>query len=137
MKLYNSNKKQQFTNLLLGFLWVVMSLTEYCVGEVIDWHFYGKLLIGISYFILFYYEYRYKFIEITEDSIFRNSIPTLEIQATDLIEVKYFAGDYIFKSKNKRIEVVKKQINQIQLEAFENRFNLLKAKMEDHLRNTI
>lgn len=137
MKLYNSNKKQQFTNLLLGFLWVVMSLTEYCVGEVIDWHFYGKLLIGISYFILFYYEYRYKFIEITEDSIFRNSIPTLEIQATDLIEVKYFAGDYIFKSKNKRIEVVKKQINQIQLEAFENHFNLLKAKMEDHLRNTI
>lgn len=137
MKLYNSNKKQQFTNLLLGFLWVVMSLTEYCVGEVIDWHFYGKLLIGISYFILFYYEYRYKFIEITEDSIFRNSIPTLEIQTTDLIEVKYFAGDYIFKSKNKRIEVVKKQINQIQLEAFENHFNLLKAKMEDHLRNTI
>ena len=137
MKLYNSNKKQQFTNLLLGFLWVVMSLTEYCVGEAIDWHFYGKLLIGISYFILFYYEYRYKFIEITEDSIFRNSIPTLELQATDLIEVKYFAGDYIFKSKNKRIEVVKKQINEIQLEAFENRFNLLKAKMEDHLRNTI
>ena len=114
-----------------------MSLTEYCVGEVIDWHFYGKLLIGISYFILFYYEYRYKFIEITEDSIFRNSIPTLEIQTTDLIEVKYFAGDYIFKSKNKRINVAKKQINQIQLEGFENHFNLLKAKMEDHLRNTI
>jgi hypothetical protein len=56
------------------------------------------------------------------------------ILLSDLTEVKYFAGDYIFKSRNKRIEIVKKNINSKQLTAFELLFDSLKNKVEENYR---
>jgi hypothetical protein len=106
---------------------------DYETKDKIDWSFYGKIIIGLFYILITIYEYYYKYIEFSNDIIYRNSIPKLKIVVSDLIEVNYFAGDYIFKSKNKRIDIVKNQINTIQLKEFEDRFNLLKMKVEENL----
>lgn len=133
MKIYNSNKKHQYISFLLGIFWLIIAWMDYEAKDKIDWSFYGKIIIGVLYILITIYEYYYKYIEISNDLIYRNSIPKLEIVVSDLIEVKYFAGDYIFKSKNKRIEIVKKQINTTQLKEFEKKFNVLKTSVEENL----
>lgn len=133
MKIYNSNKKHQYISFILGVFWLIIAWMDYEAKDKIDWSFYGKIIIGVLYILITIYEYHYKYIEISNDLIFRNSIPKLEIVVSDLIEVKYFAGDYIFKSKNKRIEIVKNQINKTQLKEFEKKFNVLKTSVEENL----
>ena len=133
MKIYNSNKKHQYISFLLGIFWLIIAWMDYEAKDKIDWSFYGKIIIGVLYILITIYEYYYKYIEISNDLIYRNSIPKLEIVVSDLIEVKYFAGDYIFKSKNKRIEIVKKQINTNKLKEFEKKFNVLKTSVEENL----
>jgi hypothetical protein len=133
MKIYNSNIKHQYISILLGMFWLIIAWMDYETKDKIDWSFYGKIIIGLFYILITIYEYYYKYIEFSNDIIYRNSIPKLKIVVSDLIEVNYFAGDYIFKSKNKRIDIVKNQINTIQLKEFEDRFNLLKMKVEENL----
>lgn len=133
MKIYNSNKKHQYISFLLGIFWLIIAWMDYEAKDKIDWSFYGKIIIGVLYILITIYEYYYKYIEISNDLIYRNSIPKLEIVVSDLIEVKYFAGDYILKSKNKRIEIVKNQINTTQLKEFEKIFNVLKTSVEENL----
>lgn len=132
MKLYNSNKKLQFLNLFLGIVWIFIGSTN-LVYENYKWD-YVQLFIGICYIFNFFYDFKYKNIEINENEIVNHSLPKVRILLSDLTEVKYFAGDYIFKSKNKRIEIVKKNINSKQLAAFELLFDSLKMKVEENFR---
>ena len=53
------------------------------------------------------------------------------ISFKDLVEIKYFAGDYILKDKNQSITIVKSEIGKNQLEDFENMWNEVKSTFEN------
>ena len=83
------------------------------------WNHYLSIVIGLLYLVMFTYEYFNKYFEINNGKIKLFSIPAEEILVSEIYDVKYYAGDYIFKTADKTIKIVKSQINKKQLSEFE------------------
>lgn len=127
----NYSKKRLFFNLFLGILWFFIG-ASYLVGEEKQmWHHYGFLVIGLLYLSTFLFEFFKKYFKITSQEIVLFGLKNKKIAFKDLVEIKYFAGDYILKDKNQSITIVKTQIEKNQLEDFENMWNEVKSTFEN------
>lgn len=127
----NYSKKRLFFNLFLGILWFFIG-ASYLVGEEKQmWHHYGFVVIGLLYLSTFLFEFFKKYFKITSQEIVLFGLKNKKIAFKDLVEIKYFAGDYILKDKNQSITIVKTQIEKNQLEDFENMWNEVKSTFEN------
>lgn len=130
MKFSYSNKRL-FLNLILGIIWLGIGISYFFEKNAeIKYKPYFLIILGLLYILLFSYDFYKKYFEISKESIKINSIPTKEINLNELIEVKYYADDFIFRTPNKSIKIVKSQINQKQLPEFENFFNNLQKELK-------
>lgn len=103
----NYSKKRLFFNLFLGVLWFFIG-ASYLVGEEkLMWHHYGFVVIGLLYLSTFLFEFFKKYFKITSQEIVLFGLKNKKIAFKDLVEIKYFAGDYILKDKNQSITIVK------------------------------
>ncbi|WP_154662291.1 hypothetical protein ACF3NR_09700 [Vaginella massiliensis] len=87
-------------------------------------------ILGIAYLLIFAYEYQQKYFEFTDDKIKLYTIPKKEIKINEITEAKYFAEDYVFKTPNQSLTIVKSQLNKKQLPEFESFFNGLKDTLK-------
>lgn len=127
----NYSKKRLFFNLFLGILWFFIG-ASYLVGkEKPMWHHYGFVVVGLLYLSTFFFEFFKKYFKITSQEIVLFGLKNKKIAFKDLVEIKYFAGDYILKDKNQSITIVKSQIDKNQLEDFENMWNEVKSTFEN------
>ena len=58
------------------------------------------------------------------------SIPSEEILVSEIHEAKYYAGEYIFKTADKTIKIMKTQINKKQLSEFEEYYNNISNELK-------
>ncbi|MRJ08738.1 hypothetical protein EDL99_07650 [Ornithobacterium rhinotracheale] len=115
------SEKYMYINLILGILWIVLGLYFVFISEDDWWGYYLYLVVGILYFLVFLTQIWRNYAEIKEDRLVVYGIPNKEIKFKDLREVKYFAGDYIFVSDQKKIKIPKVLIQkdqQLEFEAF-------------------
>lgn len=127
----NYSKKRLYFNLFLGILWLFIGASYFKGEEKIMWHHYGFLIIGILYLASFIFEFFKKYFRITDYEIVLFGFISKKINFKELVEIKYFAGDYIFKAKNQSITIVKSQIDKNQLEELEKIFNDVKSNFEN------
>jgi hypothetical protein len=126
--------KRLYTNLILGILWLGVGISYFIEqDEKLKYKPYLVSILGIAYILLFAYEFKQKYFEITADKIKIKSIPSKEINLNELTELKYYADDYTFKTPNKSLKIVKSQINKKQLPEFENFFNNLKNNLKKNV----
>jgi len=102
---FSYSKKRLYVNLILGILWTVIALSYFFTNEEIKWNVYATLILAILYITMFLYENIQKYIEVTEDKIKVNSIPSKEINLNELTDLKYYADDYTFKTPSKSIKI--------------------------------
>ncbi|GGP02544.1 hypothetical protein GCM10010992_07350 [Cloacibacterium rupense] len=126
----NYSKKRLFFNLFLGILWLFIGASYLLGEEKLLWHHYGFLIVGLLYLWIFLLEFFKKYFKITSQEIVLFGLKNRKIDFKDLLEIKYFAGDYVFKDKNKSITIVKSQIDKNQLEDFEKIWNEVKSTFE-------
>lgn len=121
-------------NLILGILWLGIGISYfYEQNDQLKYKPYFVLTLGILYILLFVYDFKQKYFEIMKDKIKIKTIPSKEINLKELTEVKYYADDYIFKTPNKTLKIVKSQINKKQLPEFENFF----ANLQNELKKNV
>lgn len=130
---FSYSKKRLYINLILGFLWFGIGLSYFFTNEKIRWNVYVNIILGIIYIAMFVYDYTQKYFEITKDKIKIKSIPEKQIEIDKIIEVKYFADEYIFKTANKTLKIMKSQIKKEQLPEFENFYNKILNELKKNV----
>ena len=126
--------KRLYMNLVLGILWLGIGISYFFEDDTKLKHKpYIVSILGITYLLLFLYEFKQKYFEITKDKIKIKSIPSKEIDLNEVTEVKYYADDYTFKTPSKSLKIVKSQINKKQLPEFENFFNDLQNNLKKNV----
>ncbi|MHA3047374.1 EbsA family protein [Riemerella anatipestifer] len=118
MKYSYSNKRLYF-NLCLGILWTFIGLSYLLDKENVRWSRYISVILGVMYLIIFAYEYFNKYFEISNGKIKVFSVPSKEITISEIKEVKYDANHCVFYTSDRKLKIVKSQINKKQLRDFE------------------
>jgi len=130
---FSYSKRRLYTNLIYGIIWIGIGTGNVFSDEKIAWKIYGFLLLGLVYLALFLFEYTQKYFVLTSDKIIINALPKKEINLSELAELKYYAGDYTFKSKDKSLKIVKSQIDKKQLSQFEIVFSNMQQELNKNL----
>ena len=126
--------KRLYMNLVLGILWLGIGISYFFEDDTkLKYKPYIVTILGITYLLLFLYEFKQKYFEITKDKIKIKSIPSKEIDLNEVTEVKYYADDYTFKTPSKSLKILKSQINKKQLPEFENFFNDLQNNLKKNV----
>lgn len=120
---FSYSRTRLYLNLILGILWTFIGSTYFFDEEKMRWNHYMFIALGLLYLSIFTYEYFNRYFEINNGKIKLFSIPSEEILVSEINEVKYYAGDYTFKTPFKTIKIVKSQIDKNQLSQFEDFFN--------------
>ena len=126
--------KRLYMNLVLVILWLGIGISYFFEDDTkLKYKPYIVTILGITYLLLFLYEFKQKYFEITKDKIKIKSIPSKEINLNEVTEVKYYADDYTFKTPSKSLKILKSQINKKQLPEFENFFNDLQNNLKKNV----
>ncbi|MRJ10723.1 hypothetical protein EDL98_06450 [Ornithobacterium rhinotracheale] len=115
------SKKYMYSNLIFGLIWIVLGIYFVFFSDNDWWGYYLYFILGPIYVFSFLIQIWRNYAEIKEDRLVVYGIPNKEIKFKDLREVKYFAGDYIFVSDQKKIKIPKVLIQkdqQLEFEAF-------------------
>ena len=130
---YSYTNKRRYVNLVLGILWTFIGSSYFFDTEKMRWNHYLFIVLGILYLTMFTYEYSNKYFEIQNGKIKLYSIPKIEIKINEIKEAKYYADDYTFITENKKLKIVKSQINKEQLPEFENFFKNLQIEINKNV----
>ena len=108
--------KRLYMNLILGILWLGIGISYFIEqDDKLKYKPYVVTILGIAYLLYFIYDFKQKYFEITKDKIRIKTIPSKEINLNELIEVKYNADCFTFKTRNKSIKILNSYINKKQL----------------------
>ena len=99
----------------------------------IKWYFYPTLILGIIYLGIYVYEFQLNYIEISENKIIINSLPRKELNLNEIIDIKYFAGDYILSTPNNSIKIIKSQISKEYISEFEEYINVFQINLNKNV----
>ncbi len=90
-------------NLIFGMLWLLIGIVAIALNPTNTLFEFGFIILSMAYFTLyFFYKYKHYGI-INEREIKMSGLPTKKILIKDIIEIKEFAGDVIFKTSGKEI----------------------------------
>lgn len=123
------SKKRLYTNLILGIVWIVLSIAYYMTIHQFRWNAYLTLAVGLAYIALYIIESRKNYFEIGDNTLKINTIPVKEIKLDEIKAVNYYAGDFIFITSDKKLKIVQNQINKDQLAEFQSFFNTLNLNL--------
>ena len=123
---YRHNNRTLILNLALAVLW-----SGYGISKIVDtggksWDDYLFLIIGMLYIGIFLVEYFGKYFEMTDEKITLAGPFSKTIYFKDLIGMKYYAGDFTFKTKERTIQISKDLMNKSDVPQFEKQFEKIK-----------
>ena len=126
------SKSKMNLNLFLAVCWTIIAFLKIKdAGNLIDWQPVFYVILMILYWSIIIFQMVNKYFEIDENGITLMELKRKNINFKDLTEIKYLAGDYIFKDQNKTISITQSQINKDHLESFKQIFNEVKLKFEN------
>lgn len=127
------SKKSVNKNLYLGILWIIIAIIYLLAYDNVKWYFYPTLILGIIYLGIYVYEFQLNYIEISENKIIINSLPRKELNLNEIIDIKYFAGDYILSTPNNSIKIIKSQISKEYISEFEEYINVFQINLNKNV----
>lgn len=127
------SKKSVNKNLYLGILWIIIAIIYLLAYDNVKWYFYPTLILGIIYLGIYVYEFQLNYIEISENKIIINSLPRKELNLNEIIDIKYFAGDYILSTPNNSIKIIKSQISKEHISEFEEYINVFQINLNKNV----
>ncbi len=90
-------------NLIFGILWLLIGIVAIAVNPTGTFFEFGFIILSIGYFTMYFLK-KYKHYGIIEErEITMNGLLSKKILTHDIIEIKEFAGDVIFKTSAKEI----------------------------------
>ncbi|MRI63943.1 hypothetical protein EDM00_08080 [Ornithobacterium rhinotracheale] len=113
------SKKYMYSNLIFGLIWIVLGIYFVFFSNNDWWGYYLYFILGPIYVFFFLIQIWRNYAEIKDDRLVVYGVPNKEIKFKDLREVKYFAGDYIFVSDQKKIKIPKVLIQKDQQSEFD------------------
>jgi hypothetical protein len=99
--------------------------------ESFRWKHFVFGLIGAIYLANSIYNIYSNYFEIDEEQIRLLALSKTTIKFDDLVEVKYFGGDYIFRDAESKIVISKDNMNQKYLPDFKKYFEMAKLKYDN------
>ncbi|WP_124640567.1 MULTISPECIES: hypothetical protein [Amniculibacterium] len=102
-------------NFIYGGLLVIIKVYDFLYEESIRWTGFFLLAVGILCIANAFYEYFTKYFEYNENEISTLGFFKKKIKFSDLIEIKYFGGEYFFKTLDATIVIEKSRIPESQL----------------------
>lgn len=132
---YRYNNGTLILNLALAVLWSCLGISKIAdtVGKA--WKDYLFLIIGILYIGIFLVQYFGKYFEMTDEKISLTGPFSKTIYFKDLVEMKYYAGDFTFKTKQKTIKISKDQLNRSDVPQFEKQLEKIKDTLPFNLKS--
>lgn len=123
---YHHNNRTLILSFALAVIWSYLGISKIVDTEGKSWDDYLFLIIGILYIGIFLVQYFGKYFEMTDEKITLTGPFSKTIYFKDLIDMKYYAGDFTFKSKEKTIKISKDQMNKSDVTQFEKQFEKIK-----------
>lgn len=69
------------------------------------------------------------YVEVKNGILYLNILPPKKLPLSQIVHVRYAAGDYILETAGKKLRIVKSEIHKDQLEEFENFIEELKSQI--------
>ncbi len=126
MKFFLS-KKQSYLFLFLGILWIVLGVLSIYIENKSRWFWGAFILFGVFYSGMGMIGIRKSFIDVTDDVLTIWVYRPKKINLKNLTELKYFAGNYIFKSGADKVTVPKNFLTKQSLPKFDEFFKELQS----------
>lgn len=105
-------------NLIVGLAWLIFSLAFYFIWPENKWMPIGYAGIGISYLLLYFHMKYWQYGSLTNDFVKLNSAFKKKLPISEIVEIKEFAGDIIFKSATRDVAFATKVIEENSLTDF-------------------
>ena len=100
MKIHYKKRQLNF-NLIFGIIWFVYFFVQFYFDDKLHWIDYGWILISLTYFGIYFYQKKYKYVSIENGIITVNGPFGKKLNLTEIKRIKKFAGDYIIKTDKK------------------------------------
>ena len=97
------NQKQMHRALAVGLLTVIVGIAAHLYSD--NYILTGIIGLGISYIAFFFYQKFTLYVVITANYVIVDGFFKKKMRLEDIIEIKYFAGDYIIKNRNKQVVI--------------------------------
>lgn len=104
MKIHYKKRQLNF-NLIFGIIWFVYFFVQFYFDDKLHWIDYGWILISLTYFGIYFYQKKYKYVSIENGIITVNGPFGKKLNLTEIKRIKKFAGDYIIKTDKKELTI--------------------------------
>jgi len=102
----NFTKKRMNINLLMGIIWFGLGASGVLfIDNTTNIWSYGWMALGALYIGTFIWERRKQYITLTENSIKKNKLKSIEIELKNIVRIQKFANDVKIFSENKKIVI--------------------------------
>lgn len=121
-------KKALTTNLYIGLGWTVFALAFVIFNPDNMWFHMGYAGIGLAFLLLHFHMKKWQYGVLTTDYVKQNSAFQKKLPISEVIQIKEFAGDVIFKSAKREVTFDTKLIEQQSLAEFKALISKIKAE---------
>ena len=102
----NYKKKTSKFNLIIGVIWFVWFWVGVITLDRTNWYDWGWLVFILLYIGTYFHQRKHQYAEITDEFIKINDpIFGKKLNINDVITVRKFAGNYIFKTASKELTI--------------------------------
>ena len=116
-------------NLIFGIIWLSLGIARVTLVQKDNFFFYGFIVFGICYLTM-YFVMKYKqYATITDEVITKNGLLSKSILVNNITEIKEFAGDVIFKTKESEIAINTNQITEASVIEVKNYAQKLRTEL--------
>lgn len=108
--------------LFLGVTWFAMFCVASLFEEPVSWMGFGWLTLAAIYFLLYGLQVTKQFGKLQQDKLFlhHERLKPKEIDLKEVNEVRYFAGDYIFKTDRDQVRINTELIEEASIQKLED-----------------
>lgn len=126
-------KKRVIVNLILSVAWILLCLLALMTSDRrLNWINVFYLVLGIFYFLQYYYQNNKPFIRITDGAIMTYSFfKSKTILIKDIESIKSVFGDFIIRSDKHKVTISKDTMDKASYTLLENRLKEIQTQRGD------
>jgi hypothetical protein len=115
-------------SLIFGIIWMCIALASFIVDPRFN---YFAVIAGIVYFVDYFVRSQRQYALITEDFIQVNKFTAQRIYLQDIVEIKYFAGDYTIRAKDMTLVIDTNIVDKESIDGLKTQINNLMLRVRD------
>lgn len=126
---FKLNQIRLYFYLFLGIVWLILFASYIFLLDSINYISIFYLFLGLCYSSLFIVYYFFPYIKIENNYLIIRNPFVRKLNLTQILKLKYFAGDYIFETSKGKVVIFKNNIKKTQRQQFEHFFQRLASNL--------